>query len=90
MSQGPRANGDGSSGDGSSEDGAVPEEEYKQYHVKKIEVDLHVPSDWVGLGDIHVATVSPKPCLLVAPRIVDVRYVRRRRTRIERATREHF
>jgi hypothetical protein len=53
MSQGPKANGDdssgdGSSGDGSSEDGAVPEEEYKQYHVKKMEVDLHVPSDWVG------------------------------------------
>ena len=43
MSQDPRAN-----GDGSSEGGTVPEEEYKQYHVKKIEVDLHVPSDWVG------------------------------------------
>jgi len=43
MSQDPRAN-----GDGSAEDSAVPEEEYKQCHVKKIEVHLHVSSDWVG------------------------------------------
>ena len=30
------------------------------------------------LGEVHVASVSPKPCLLVALQIVDVRYVHRR------------